>query len=149
MRIRTDNLAWKFRRFAVNMNYRLGSFRLQGGRSIRTWLTAITFITIAFSIFILAGGVFDMLERPLALIPRGRSGYTFLYPGNIHFQTSLESILSGLLYVLGLGGLYLLLRSTRLAYRPRRAYSVFLVGMVLLLTSVLYAQAILQQKVGG
>jgi len=85
----------------------------------------------------------------VALIPRGRSGWTFLYPGNIHFQTSLESILSGVLYLLGIGGLYLLLRSTRFAYRPRRAYSAFLVGMVLIVSSILYAQAILQQKVGG
>jgi len=149
LRIRTEQLTWRLRRFAINMNYRLGAFRMQGLRSIRPWLTGLTVVTLGFSIFILSGGVFDLLEKPVALIPRGRSGWTFLYPGNIHFQTSLESILSGVLYLLGIGGLYLLLRSTRFAYRPRRAYSAFLVGMVLIVSSILYAQAILQQKVGG
>lgn len=149
MRLRTDRLVWKFKRFASNMNYRLGAFRIPSERAVRPSQTIATVSVIAFSIFILAGGIFDMLEKPLALLPKGRSGWTFLYPGNLHFQTSLESILAGFLYLIGLTGLYMLLRSTRLAYKPRNAYTSLILGLIVTVGAVFYASAILASKIGG
>jgi hypothetical protein len=100
-----------------------------------------------FVVFILAGGVFDILETPLALLPKG-SGWTFVYKGSISIQTLNESILAGLLYFLGVLGLYLLLRSTRQVYNPRQAYITLILGLMVTLIAVYYCTSFLSSKIG-
>jgi type II secretory pathway component PulM len=52
-----------------------------------------------------------------------------------------------LLYVIGIAGLYMLLRSTRMAYRPRQAYILLMLGVVVLLIVVYYTSTMLQDKI--
>jgi hypothetical protein len=98
--------------------------------------------------FILAGGVYDILERPISLLPTA-GGYKVLIPGTLGQQTLNESLIAGFLYFLGLGGLYMLLRSTRYAYRPRNAYLLLIVGTLVVLLVVFYSNSLLTQKIGG
>jgi len=64
-------------------------------------------------------------------------------------QTINESLIAGFLYMLGFGGLYMLLRSTRYAYRPRNAYLLLIVGTLVVLLVVFYSNSLLTQKIGG
>jgi hypothetical protein len=105
-------------------------------------------LAISFSIFILAGGVFDILEKPLALLPRG-SGWTFVYKGSLHIQTLNESIVAGLLYLLAIVGLYLLLRSTRSVYDPRQAYLMLILGFAVTMIVLFYSTSLLESKISG
>ncbi len=64
-------------------------------------------------------------------------------------QTLNESMIAGFLYMLGLGGLYMLLRSTRYAYRPRNAYLLLILGTLTVLLVVFYSSSLMNAKIGG
>jgi hypothetical protein len=105
-------------------------------------------IAIAFVGFILAGGIYDILERPISLLPTA-SGYSVLIKGTLGEQTLNESLIALFLYMLGLGGLYMLLRSTRYAYRPRNAYLLLILGTITVLIVAYYSNAMMVSKLGG
>ncbi|HJX23186.1 MAG TPA: hypothetical protein VJ574_02095 [Candidatus Bathyarchaeia archaeon] len=95
----------------------------------------LTGIIIAVSIFILGGGVFDLLEHPLALLPSS-SGWLFIYPG-LYSQTWNESIFSMFMLTLGIAGTFVCYRSTRYAFKPKQATVLLLIGTVLIVISIL------------
>jgi len=82
-------------------------------------------------------------------LPTANSGWTFIYRGSINEQTINESLVSGLLYIIGFAGLYMLLRSTRMVYRPRQAYLFLIVGVLVVLIVVYYTGALLQDKISS
>lgn len=144
-----SKFAWRTRRSLSKLGYRLMLIRAPSSRAIKPSVTIMTIAVLAFAVFILAGGVYDILEKPVSLLPSARpGGWTFLYRGSLGAQTLNESILSALLYFLGLGGLYMLFRSTRFAYRPRNAYLLLMVGFVMTLIVVYYSFSLLSQKIG-
>lgn len=97
---RVGKFSWRMKRFFVNLGYRFRAMGVPQARAMKPSTTLLVFVMMFFVVFILAGGVFDILEKPLALLPRG-SGWTFVYRGSINVQTLNESILAGLLYFLG------------------------------------------------
>jgi len=115
--------------------------------SIIKSLTFLTLLTVSFAIFMLAGGVYDILEKPLAILPRG-GGYTFIYRGTIHYQTINESLVIALVYLLGLSGLYVIFKSTRFAYKPRNAYLMLIIGISITFLAFYYGKVLLQEKLG-
>jgi hypothetical protein len=141
---RRTQISWKMRRFFINLGYRIRG--IGGLRSISPPRNLAIAITIGLSIFLMAGGVFFLLEEPIALLPRG-TGWTFLYPGALHLQTLNESILAGLLYILGFTGLFFILKSTRSAYNPRQAYLMLILGLMVTLIVVFYSLSMLGAKV--
>jgi len=147
LKARIGKISWRIRRFLVNLGYRFRGAGIPQARAMRPSTTLLVAAMIVFSVFILAGGIFNILEKPLALLPKG-SGWTFLYSGSIHIQTLNESILAGLLYFLGVLGLYLLLRSTRLVYNPRQAYLMLILGLMVTLIAVYYCTSFLSSKIG-
>ncbi len=123
-------------------------FRGPTARRIKPSTTVIIISTLVFVGFILAGGVYDILERPISLLPTA-SGYSVVIRGTLGQQTLNESLIAGLLYMLGLGGLYMLLRSTRYAYRPRNAYLLLILGTITILIAVFYTNSLMNQKIGS
>jgi hypothetical protein len=106
-------------------------------------------VAIGLATFFLAGGIYDLLEKPVSLLPRSTSqGWTFIYPGGLGGQTLNESLLSGILYLLGLSGFYMMYRSTRFAYRPRNAYILLIIGFVTTVIVIYYSGQLLAQKGG-
>jgi hypothetical protein len=104
-------------------------------------------VALGLATFFMAGGVYDLLEKPVSLLPRSSGqGWTFIYPSGIGAQTLNESILSGLLYLIGVAGFYMLYRSTRFAYRPRNAYILLILGLVMTVIVIYYAGQLLAQK---
>jgi len=145
--LKTRDLTWKVKKAYRSLYYAL---KIKGipSRYMERTLKIIFGVLVGFSVFTLSGGIYDLMEKPLALLPRG-GGWTFIYRGNIHIQTLNESIVAGIAYILGLGGLYMVFRSTKYAYRPRQAYILLLVGVLITLLSFYYANVLLQSKISG
>lgn len=149
---KTGSISWKFNRFLSNLAFRFRKFRLPRRIMGKPSFNIITIALMAFAIFILSGGVYTIVEimagRALTMIPSA-SGWTFIYPGSLNMQTINESLISGMLYFLGATGFYLVLRSVKLAYRPRQAYLTLIIGLMLVLLIVYYTSILLQAKMGG
>lgn len=146
------SISWKFNRFLSNLVFRFKKFRLPRRIMGRPSFNIIAIVLMAFAIFVLAGGVYSTVEimsgRALTMLPSA-SGWTFIYPGNLNMQTINESLISGMLYFLGAVGFYLVLKSVKLAYRPRQAYLTLIIGLMLVLLIVYYTSILLQTKMGG
>jgi predicted neutral ceramidase superfamily lipid hydrolase len=102
-------------------------------------------IIVAFSIFLLGGGIFSILEKPLLAVPFGTS-VLFYYPYDLNQQTILESLSVMLLYSLGAVGLLLMYLSTKYAYKPRQAMMLLLVGAIFLLIAYIFVETIIYWK---
>jgi len=124
-------------------------FRLQ--RAIRKIATAkpsifvIASVIVASTVFLLGGGVYDLLADPLIAFPIGRR-ILFFYPYSVHEQAVLESLLVMTSYVMGFFGVFLMYQSTKYAYKPRQAYILLLSGVVLLLIAYIYIENLLWSK---
>jgi hypothetical protein len=108
-------------------------------------LFIVATIVAAFSLFLLAGGIYDILEQPLAAIPFGRS-VLFYYPYTLQAQAVVESVGVAIAYAMGTVGLLLMYQSTKYAYKPRQAFMLLLTGMVLMLIAYIYIESLVQQK---
>lgn len=97
----------------------------------------IATIVVAGSIFLLGGGVYDLLEKPLVAIVATGGRIIVVYPFALNEQFLVESIIVMALYAIGVVGFLLTYQSTRYAYRPRQAFILLLVGCVLIITAYL------------
>jgi len=149
LKIRLRKLPWKLQRWSGNFAYSLRFFRSSStARRMKPTTTLSIIIALSFVGFVLAGGIYDILEHPISLIPTS-TGYSVLIRGTLGQQTLNESLIAAFLYMLGLGGLYMLLRSTRFAYRPRNAYLLLIIGTLTVLIVAYYSNALMASKVGG
>ena len=94
-------------------------------------------IVVAGSIFLLGGGVYDLLEKPILAIVATGGRIIVVYPFALNEQFLVESIIVMALYAIGVVGFFLTYQSTRYAYRPRQAFILLLVGCVLIITAYL------------
>ena len=148
LRIRLRKLPWKLQRAFTNLGYSVRIFRAPATRRMKPSTTLSLIIVLGFVGFILAGGIYDILERPISLLPTA-GGYSPVIRGTLGQQTLNESLIAGFLYMLGLAGLYMLLRSTRFAYRPRNAYILLILGTLTVMIVVLYSNTLITSKIGG
>jgi hypothetical protein len=110
---------------------------------------AIAVLAIAVSIFLLGGGIYDLLEKPLvAIIGTGGTIIVF-YPYAINEQFLMESIVVMTAYAIGVAGLLLTYQSTKYAYRPRQAFILLLVGCVLIVTAYFMSENFLLARWRG
>jgi len=140
---------WRIRRGLGNIAYRLRIVRTPEAAGLKGSWTILFLVAIGLATFFLSGGIYDLLEKPVSLLPRSSSqGWTFIYPGGLGGQTLNESILSAILYLIGLSGFYMMYRSTRFAYRPRNAYILLIIGFVTTIIVIYYSTMLLGQKGG-
>ena len=106
----------------------------------------IVLIGIAAAIFLLAGGVYDILEQsviPIAIYTEsgGAGEFIFLYPyHDINSQFIAESAFIMILYAIGFIGFYVTYQSTKYAYNTRQAYIMLITGLM----SILLAYGLLE-----
>jgi len=113
-------------------------------------------IVTAFSLFLLAGGIYDILEQPLAAIPWGR-GVLFFYPYTLQAQAVVESVGVMIAYAIGVTGILLMYQSTKYAYKPRQAFMMLIAGVILILIAYIFIENLVfskmfptrQQQAGG
>jgi len=142
-------IPWRLQRWFGGFGYSFRIFRTPStARKMKPSTTVSIIIALVFVGFVLAGGVYDILEHPISLLPSA-SGYSVLIKGTLGEQTLNESLIAAFLYMLGLGGLYMLLRSTRFAYRPRNAYMLLILGTITVLMVAYYTNALIVTKIGG
>jgi hypothetical protein len=90
----------------------------------------ITLLAIGFSIFLLGGGIYDILVQPMIAIVSSGGRIIFYYPYSISDQFLGESIFIMVIYMIGVTGLWLIYQSTKYAYKPRQASMMLLIGIV-------------------
>jgi len=108
----------------------------------------ISIIAVATSIFLLGGGVYDLLEKPLVAIIATGGRIIVYYPYALNEQFLMESIVVMVGYTIGVAGFLLTYQSTKYAYRPRQAYILLLMGCVLIITAYIFIENSLMARWG-
>lgn len=129
----------------------VGSYRVKrfSGRLNQVWsfLTSeqtVLFAIYAFSLILLAGGIFDVVENAQWVIGSG-SSILFFYPG-LQGQTLYESIAAVFLFGITLAGAFLMYQSTRKVHEPRYSSQLLLFGSLIFVFGFLAFTVILQAK---
>ncbi|MFX0093378.1 MAG: hypothetical protein ACFFBD_16625 [Candidatus Hodarchaeota archaeon] len=94
--------------------------------------------------FIMAGGLFDITEIPIAF-GSDQYGQPMLITSQTNGQFLIESLVAGVLFAVGAGGIYLI-RNTTNNEDSRLITSTLILGVVLLLVGVIAARLILDWK---
>ncbi len=116
---------------------KLKALRIPRISQLQPSTTLLLVVLMGFTVFILGGGVYDIMERP--------SQEILFYPG-MSDQFLNESLIFMLILVMGMTGGLLAYRSTRLTYRPREAKMFLLIGLALLVVAFLGTEVILNLK---
>ena len=112
--------------------------------SFRPSPSLIAFLLIVVAIFILGGGVYDIMMHPPSVLPTPTSPQ-FYYTG-MSDQTLNESIIFVLLLTIGISGGYISFRSTRHAYRPREARMFLAVGITMMIVAFIGCEVLMSWK---
>jgi len=108
----------------------------------------IAVIVVAACVFLLGGGVYDILEKPLVAVVASGGRIIVFYPYALNEQFLMESIVVMVGYAIGVVGFLLTYQSTKYAYRPRQAYILLLVGCVLIITAYVFVERSLLARWG-
>jgi len=126
--------------FTMNKLYRRIS-------TIRPSAMILSILAMAFAVFLFGGGLYDIIMKPYPAVYYG-GRFIFLYP-DLSMQFLSDSIEAMMLFTLGAIGLVAVYQSTKYAYKPRQAYMLFLVGVVLLFLTYILLEATVQLKIKG
>jgi hypothetical protein len=110
-------------------------------------LNLVILLISALSLFLLAGGVYNIIFQPPVFL--SSSDYIIFYTYGLHEQIWGESIIAILLFSLGAGGGYLTHRSTRYVYKPREATMLLIIGIIMLFIAFIGCEYIIMLKVYG
>ena len=126
--------------------------RLKGVRltdsSIRLAMSIMVVLVVATSIFILGGGVYDIIEARLGnlVTTLPTPSYPRFYYTGMTDQTFNESAYFIIFLIMGVSGGYISFGSSRHAYRPREARMLLLIGMALMIVATIGCERILTWK---
>lgn len=109
--------------------------------STRPSTFALAILAIAFAIFLFGGGLYSIIVKPYPAVYYG-GRFLFVYP-QLSEQFVSDSIIAMILFSIGTMGLAFMYQSTKYVYKPRQAYMVFIVGVMLLIMSYISIEAIL------
>ncbi len=107
----------------------------------------LSIIAIGFAVFLFGGGLYDIIMKPLPAVYYG-GRFLFLYP-QLSEQFVSDSIIAMILYSFGIIGLISMYQSTKHAYKPRQAYMLFIIGVVLLMIAYILLEATIQLKLSS
>jgi hypothetical protein len=110
-------------------------------------ITIITVATISYVIFILGGGLYTLINRPLPSAYVNNKFY-FLYP-QLSNQFISDTVIAVILYALGFVGLLIIYQSTKSAYNPRQAYMMLVIGVTFMLLSYIFLEGAISFKSTG
>ncbi len=123
---------------------RISNIRLFGNTLNGSYNLVLALVLILISIFILGGGMYDVIMRPLILLPTSTTTQFFYF--GLRDQSLTESLVFMVLLTIGVSGLYLSSRSSKLIYRPREASIMLFIGVALIITAFLCCEYILILK---
>jgi hypothetical protein len=135
----------KIKRKISSLSYSLNRFYRKISTT-RPSTLLLSVIVIAVAIFLFGGGLYNIIRRPYPSAYVGGS-FLFLYP-QLSEQFISDSMIATILYSLGIIGAIAMYQSTKYAYKPRQAYMVFLVGVILLLIAYIFLETAIRIKLG-
>jgi hypothetical protein len=89
----------------------------------------IVYGVVIFCIFVVAGGIYDILENPRVILQLPSGQWVTLHP-SLNDQTLYESIFVMITYSMMFGGLILAYRSTKIAYDRKKANFRLIIGLI-------------------
>lgn len=102
---------------------------------------ALGVAAVALAVFLFGGGLYSIVVGPPpAVYAYGR--FYFVYP-ELSYQFWSDSIISMILYSLGIIGAIFIYESTKQAYKPRQAYMMLMTGLTLLLVAYISIEAVI------
>jgi len=104
----------------------------KGKRGPKVSVNVVAWLSVIFIAFIVGGGIYDMLDNPLTMIPGPRGGWISVHP-YMGEQTLNESMVSMLLTFCMFIGLLIAYRSTKVAYDPKKANTMLVIGIAMTL----------------
>jgi hypothetical protein len=107
----------------------------------------LSVLAMGIAVFLFGGGLYDLIMKPYPAVYYG-GRFVFLYP-QLSEQFISDSLISMILYSLGIAGLIMVYQSTKFAYKPRQAYMMFLIGVVLLFLAYILLENIIYLKTHG
>ena len=90
----------------------------------------LSFAVVLFCLFIIGGGIYNILESPPSIIPL-QTGYSSLHP-YMNEQTSTEGYVIMLINGFIIAGFYMTYRSTQVAYNRTAANRWLMAGIALI-----------------
>jgi hypothetical protein len=98
----------------------------------------VSLIVVASAVFLFGGGLYTVIVKPPpSAYVNGR--FYFLYP-RLDLQFVSDTIISVMLYAIGFAGLLIIYQSTKYAYKPRQAYMMLVIGVVLLFIAYVFLE---------
>jgi hypothetical protein len=111
-------------------------------------LFVVGILAVALALFLLGGGIYDMMVEGIAVAYFGSGGTLYVFYPSLSEQFLLESALIMIFGAIGFAGFLMAYRSTKYAYNPRQAYQLLLVGCVLLIIAYILIENGLLSKFG-
>jgi hypothetical protein len=139
-------MSHKVKREISSMSFTMNKFYRRIS-NIRPSAMILSILAMAFAVFLFGGGLYDIIMKPYPAVYYG-GRFIFLYP-DLSMQFLSDSIEAMMLFTLGAVGLVAVYQSTKYAYKPRQAYMLFLVGVVLLFLTYILLEATVQLKISG
>jgi len=137
----------KFRKTSENMSFSLSRwFRKLYQNATTTFI--VTFVGIAYAIFLFGGGLYTLINNPASVYSTSSGTIYFLYP-RISDQFLADTFIAVNLYALGFFGMLAIYQSTKSAYKPKQAYMLLIVGVTFLLISYLFLEGAINFKQNG
>jgi hypothetical protein len=127
---------------SVGFTLRRAYFRIL---SAKPSIFIVAAVVTAVSLFLLAGGIYDILVKPLSAISWG-TRVLFFYPYSLQAQGVIESAGVMVAYAMGVVGILLMYQSTKYAYKPRQAFMMLLSGVILILIAYIFIENLVFQK---
>lgn len=107
----------------------------------------IVIILLFITIFLLAGGVFNLAEAPLLMDSTPQGMVIYIYP-SMNNQLLIESLAAGIFFAIGTAGFFLIRYATRYAYDTGSATIIMMIGVGLIVVGVIAALLMIQLKLG-
>lgn len=139
-------MSGKIKKTSTSMSFSLSRW-FRRARTNAPSMTIIIVVAVAYTVFILGGGLYTIINRPLPSAYVNGNFY-FLYP-SISSQFVSDTLISAFLYALGFLGLLMIYQSTKSAYNPRQAYMILIIGVTFVLISYVFLEAAIAYKTSG
>jgi hypothetical protein len=113
-------------------------------------INLIAWAIILLTVFIAGGGMYDILDNPPVLFPGPQGGWVAVHP-YMSEQTLNESLVSMILTFFMFGGMLAAYKSSQVTYDAKRANTMLILGITLILLGFVGSHylLILKRSVAG
>ncbi len=108
----------------------------------------VSTIVLASAVFLFGGGLYTIATENILPSAYVNGRFYFLYP-TLGDQFISDTIISVILYAMGFIGILAVYQSTKYAYKPRQAYMMLIIGVMLLFLAYVFLEQSINIKTSG